>query len=54
MESKKRSLEEAAQRRREEKNLKELRDWEERYKLRGNESQKREDEDRLRDMAVRG
>ena len=52
VEAKKRSLDEAAQRRREERNCKELREWEGRYSFREKEARLKGDEDKLKELSV--
>ena len=52
VESKRRSLEEAAQQKREERNKTELKNWENRFSFRETEARLKEDEDRLRDLSV--
>ncbi len=43
---------EAAQRKREEKNIRELRDWEQRFVSMENQSSKKEQEDSIKQLAV--
>ena len=52
VDSKRRSLEEAAQQKREERNKTELKNWENRFSFRETEARLKEDEDRLRDLSV--
>ena len=52
VEAKRRVLSEAAQRRTEERNQQELKEWEGRYAYRETEASRREGEDRLKDLTV--